>query len=587
MSTASAATRRGGDWLTAGVTGGIFTPERLSDEHRLVGLTAAEFVANEVEPAIEKLDAKDWVAARNLVLRCGELGLIGVDTPERFGGVGLDKAAAVVVGEAIGAVPSFAMTFGAQSGLAIVPILCFGSAEQQQRYLPKIVSGDWLGAYCLSESGAGSDALGVRTRATRAADGSWRLTGEKMWITNGAFADVFIVFAKVDGDAFTAFIVERGFAGVSAGKEEHKMGLHGSSTTPVLLADAHVPAANVLGEIGRGHKVAFNVLNYGRFKIGAMCTGAARATIAEAAAYALSRRQFGEPLASFGAIRHKLAEMTTRLYAVESMLYRTAGLIDAAAAIGGHEPHVVAAALEEFALESSLLKVAGSEMIDFVVDENVQIHGGNGFVRDYAAERRYRDTRVYRIFEGTNEINRLLVPTLLIKRARKGGPPVLDAAARALRAGDPAPPAAGSGEAPDVAHQAAAALKQLALWSLGLAADRYGDALGNEQEVLMLVADLVIDAYAADSAALRAAQAKAARHPLAEAHADAAAVVASAALDRAGAGARTVGIAAGTTPADVESAIARLARLSPVDTIAARRRLAAVVADRRRYPFQS
>src|SRR5262245_48915616 len=291
MSTAT--TMRGGEWLLGDVPAtSIFTREQLSEEHRLVGRTAAEFVAQEVTPALPALERKDWAQARALVGRAGDLGLIGTDVPERLGGVGLDKVAAIVVGEAIGPSASFATTFGAQTGLAIIPILCFGTEAQQEKYLPRIVSGEIVGAYCLSESASGSDALGARTRATRAPDGSWRLSGEKLWITNGGFADVFIVFAKVDGEAFTAFIVERGFPGVSSGKEEHKLGLHGSSTTPLILQDAHVPAENLLGEIGRGHKIAFNVLNYGRFKLAAMCSGGAVDTIGEATRYALSRRQF-------------------------------------------------------------------------------------------------------------------------------------------------------------------------------------------------------------------------------------------------------------------------------------------------------
>src|SRR5688572_24279278 len=424
--------RSGAEWLVADTPADeVFTPERLSAEHRLIEQTAAEFMTNEVAPALADLEKKDWAKARALVARAGELGLIGVDTPEEFGGVGLDKAAAIVVGEAVGESASFATTFGAQTGLVIIPVLCFGTPDQQQKYLPKIVSGEMIGAYCLSESGSGSDALSARTKATKLADGSWSLTGEKMWITNGGFADVFIVFAKVDGEHFSAFIVERGFPGVSSGKEEHKMGLHGSSTTPIVLQDAKVPAANLLGEIGKGHKIAFNVLNYGRFKLAAMCTGGARGTVGEAARYALSRRQFGQPIATFGAIRQKLADMSLRLYAAESALYRTTGLIDGQIA-GSHDAATVLAALEEFAFEASLLKVLSSEMVDFVVDENVQIHGGNGFVADYPAERRYRDARVNRIFEGTNEINRLLMPGILIKRGLKGALPLI-ASAKALR----------------------------------------------------------------------------------------------------------------------------------------------------------
>ena len=414
-------TIRGGAWLIEATSEPIFTPERLSDEHQLIRQTADEFVASEVLPALDRLEQKDWALARALVRRCGDLGLLGTDVPEAYGGVELDKVSSIVVGEAVGRAASFATTFGAQTGLAITPLLCFGTEEQKQRYLPGLVSGEIIGAYALSESGSGSDALGAKARATRQADGSFVLSGEKMWITNGGFADLFIVFAKVDAEHFTAFLVERSFPGVSTGQEEHKLGLHGSSTTPLLLQDVRVPASHVLGEVGRGHKVAFNVLNYGRFKLAAMCSGGAKLAIEEAAGYAVQRKQFGQPIASFGAIRHKLGEMAVRTYAVEAMLYRTAGLIDGMLQ-GSHASDAVLAALEEFAIEASILKVAASEMLDFVLDENVQIHGGNGFVRDYPAERHYRDARVNRIFEGTNEINRLLVPGMLARRAHQGRP---------------------------------------------------------------------------------------------------------------------------------------------------------------------
>ena len=361
-----------------------------------------------------------------------------------------------------------------------------------------------IGAYALSESGSGSDALSARTRAERQPDGSFVLNGEKMWITNGGFADLFIVFAKVlDGSEtgqFTAFIVERAFPGVSGGKEEHKMGLHGSSTTPLILQDARVPAGNVLGEIGKGHKVAFNVLNYGRFKLAAMCSGGARRVIGESASYAAERRQFGQPIATFGAIRHKLAEMVIREYAVEAMLYRTAGLIDSSLQ-GSHASDAVLAALEEFAIEASILKVASSEMIDFVVDENVQIHGGNGFVHDYPAEGQYRDARVNRIFEGTNEINRLLIPGMLARRAVKGGLPLI-AAARRLQDDllTPMPAAAVGDAALDAAQAAVTAMKKVALMVLGTAMQTYGARLADEQEVLTRAADIIIDVYASDSA---------------------------------------------------------------------------------------
>ena len=511
-------TARGGAWLIEEATEPIFTPERLSDEHKLIRQTAEEFVTTEVLTVLDQLEQKDWTLARALVRRSGDLGLLGTDVPEAYGGVELDKVSSIVVGEAVGQASSFATTFGAQTGLAITPLVCFGTEEQKQRYLPGLVSGEIVGAYALSESGSGSDALGAKARATRHADGSFVLSGEKMWITNGGFADLFIVFAKVDAELFTAFLVERSFPGVSSGQEEHKLGLHGSSTTPLLMQDVRVPAGNVLGEVGRGHKVAFNVLNYGRFKLAAMCSGGAKLAIAEAAGYAVQRKQFGQPIASFGAIRHKLGEMAVQTYAIEAMLYRTAGLIDGVLQ-GSHASDAVLAALEEFAIEASILKVAASEMLDFVLDENIQIHGGNGFVRDYPAERHYRDARVNRIFEGTNEINRLLVPGMLARRAVKGGLPLI-AAARRLQDELLTPaPAELPGDAPlDNERRSVAAMKKVALMVLGTAMQTYGDKLADEQEVLSGAADIIIDVYAAESAVMRAAQAATGLH------ADAAAV---------------------------------------------------------------
>jgi len=397
MTTSATSARKGGAWLIEDTPpGDVLTPARLTDEHRMIGQTAVDFVTNEVLTVLDRLEQKDWALARDLVRQCGELGLIATDVPERFGGLDLDKTAAVVVAEGLGRSASFATTFGGQTGLAIMPLLLYGTEAQKAKYLPGLASGELVGAYALSESGSGSDALSVRTRATRQPDGSYRLDGEKMWITNGGFADVIIVFAKIDGEHFSAFIVERGFAGVSSGKEEHKMGLHGSSTTPIILQNAEVPADNLLGEAGKGHKVAFNVLNYGRFKLAAMCSGGAKAVIGEACRYASERRQFGRPIASFGAIRHKIGEMVAQEYAIESMLFRTVGLIDAALhgatdGAASHEGEPLRAALEEYAVESSILKVAASESIDFILDENIQIHGGNGFVRDYPAERHYRE----------------------------------------------------------------------------------------------------------------------------------------------------------------------------------------------------
>jgi alkylation response protein AidB-like acyl-CoA dehydrogenase len=576
---------KGGEWLTTDVEAGeIGTPERLSDEHRLVAQTATEFVTKEVLPVLPELEKKNWTLARQLIKRAGDLGLLGTDVPEAYGGVELDKTASIVVGEVIGITASFATTFGAQTGLTILPILCFGTDEQRRKYLPRIVNGEMIGAYCLSESASGSDALGARARAMRQPDGSWRLNGEKLWITNGGFADLFIVFAKVDGEQFSAFIVERAFKGVANGKEEHKMGLHGSSTTPIVLADAEVPAANLLGEVGRGHKIAFNVLNYGRFKLAGMCTGGARSCLVEAATYAASRRQFGQPIASFGAIRHKLAEMAIRTFAVESALYRTAGLIDATIASGSE----AAAALEEFAVEASILKVAASEMLDFVVDENVQIHGGNGFVADYPAERHYRDARVNRIFEGTNEINRLLVPSMLIKRSLKSGLPIV-AAAKRLQDELMSPPALGDETDEPVANarRTIAALKKTALMAIGLALETHGEALQHEQETVMLVADIIIDVFIAESALLRAEQAASARLQTATLQADAASVLAHDAGLRADASMRTLlpSLGSGDTLRTTLAALRRLLKIPPVNTIQARRRIADAIVERRGYIY--
>ncbi len=589
-STTSAVVRRGGDWLLdATASGDVFSPERLSDEHRLIAQTAAEFLEKEVLPAISRLETKDWALAKALVKRAGDLGLLGTDVPEKFGGIDLDKAAAIVVGEAIGGDASFATTFGAQTGLAIIPILCFGTEAQQQKYLPGIIAGDIVGAYCLSESGSGSDALGARAKATKQADGSWVLNGEKMWITNGGFADLYIVFAKVDGEQFSAFLVEKSFPGVSHGKEEHKMGLHGSSTTPVLLQDAKVPAENLLGEVGKGHKIAFNVLNYGRFKLAGMCSGGAKMSIGQATKYALTRRQFGQPIASFGAIRHKLAEMTIRAYVVESALYRATGLIDEMIARGGGTSAAALASLEEFAIEASLLKVASSEMLDYVLDENVQIHGGNGFVHDYPAERHYRDARVNRIFEGTNEINRLLAPGMLIKRALKGGVPLI-AAAKRLQDELLAPPigmASGGATPAELMAGTVAGMKKTALMVLGLAMQTYGGALEEHQEVLMLASDIMMDTFLAESALLRADQAATVGGASAGNHADAAAVFTHDAALRADAAARTAiqAMTSGDTQRTMLAALRRILKVTPVDTIAARRRLADAVTERKGYVF--
>jgi alkylation response protein AidB-like acyl-CoA dehydrogenase len=586
MTTATTQTAKGGEWLVAEADpAAVMTRERISDEHRLIERTAAEFMDQEVLPAIERLEQKDWALNRELVGKCGSLGLLGTNVPESYGGVDLDKVSTMLVSEQMARSASFAVTFGAQANLTVLPIYMFGTEAQKQRYLPGLVSGEMVGAYCLSESGSGSDALGAKARAVRQPDGSFVLSGEKMWITNGGFADVYVVFAKVDGEHFTAFLIERAWPGVSAGKEEHKMGLHGSSTTPVILQDVKVPADAVLGEIGKGHKVAFNVLNFGRFKLGAMVLGGARQSVGDAAKYAATRRQFGQAIASFGAIRHKLGEMTARTYALESLMYRTAGLIDQRIAATGASAAATLQALEEFAVEASIAKVYGSETVDFVIDEALQIFGGNGFVADYPIERRYRDARVNRIFEGTNEINRLLIPGMLIKRAVKGDLPLM-AAAKALQAEIMGPPAMHEDDGRLAAEaRATTAFKKVVLLVAGVAMQRHGEKLQDEQEVLMHLADLVIDAYLAESAVLRARAAAGAGD--AALHAAAATAVVHEAAGRLELSARQAlaALADGDTLRVHLAALRRLLKLTPANLVAVRRQIADAAVAKGAYPF--
>jgi len=571
---------RGGSWLLEETEASdIFTPEQLSDEHRLMAQTTTEFVDSEVLPMLDRLEQKDWQLARSLLKRCGELGLLGIAVPEAYGGLDLDKTSSLAVIERIGPSASFATTFGGQANLTILPLVLFGTPAQKEKYLPRLVSGEIVGAYALSESGSGSDALAAKTRAVKQPDGSWLLNGEKMWISNGGFADVFIVFAKVDGEQFTAFIVERAFGGVTSGNEEHKMGLHGSSTTPILLQDVRVPADNVLGEIGKGHKVALNTLNYGRFSLGAMCIGGARVAIADAASYAASRRQFGQPIGSFGAIKHKLGEMIARTYAVESLVYRTAGLIDATLASSSHDGGAIARAFEEYAVEASIAKVAGSEALDFVLDENVQVHGGNGFVKDYSAERYFRDARVNRIFEGTNEINRLLIPGMLARRAVKGEIPLI-AAARRLQ-DDVLSPSIGSTSGSDDGvlgdeTRTIAAFKKVALMVIGTAMQTYGEKLTDQQEVLGYAADILIDSYAGESAVLRARSATTGDPRRSDLHVAAARVFVHDAGLRIEAAARSAlsAMTEGDTLRTLLAALRRLLKVTPVNTVALRRTLA-------------
>jgi len=572
-------TQKGGAWLLEDTPlETVFTPARMTEEHRLIDQTAREFVTNEVVANNDRLETKDWDFARQLLLRAGELGLLGTDVPEAYGGLQLDKVSSAIIASRLGQSGSFSSAFGAQTGLVVMPIRTFGTEEQKQRYLPKLVNGESVGAYCLSESGSGSDALGAKTRAARQDDGSYVLNGEKMWITNGGFADVFVVFAKVDGEHFTAFIVERSFDGVSSGQEEHKMGLLGSSTTPVILQDVRVPAENLLGDVGKGHKVAFSVLNYGRFKLGASTVGSCQSGLGESARYAAERHQFGQPIANFGAIKHKLGEMVTRTYAIESMVFRTAGLLDTM--LGDEESiddAALLAALDEYAIESSILKVTGSEYLHYILDENVQIHGGNGFVRDYPAERHYRDSRVNRIFEGTNEINRLLIPGMLVKRRLQGVLPLVGAAKKLhdeVLSPSPRPQLADG----PLAQQAATVgmLKRVGLATLGLAMQTYGEKLSDEQEVLSFVSDILMDTFASESVVLRAQNAADGAESTAELQGDAASTFVNDAAARVDVSARTAlaAMAEGDTLRTHLAAVRRLLKVMPVNTVKLRRRLA-------------
>ncbi len=500
----------GGNFLLTETDPGlVFTPEDLSSEQRLMAQTAEKFMEKEVMPNLEALEHQEDGLTPKLFRKAGELGLLGMGVPTEYDGLGLDRATTVGVEEQLTRLGGFGVTCGAHCGIGTQPLLYFGTEAQKNKYLSKLATGEWMAAYALSEAGSGSDALGLRTKATLSADGKhYLLNGTKMWISNAAWANLITVFAKVDGQHVSAFLVESSFPGVSTGKEEHKLGIKSSSTRRVILEDAKVPVENLLGEVGKGAYIAFNILNIGRYKLGAGAIGAAKESLKVATRYALERQQFNKPIASFGLIQQKLAAMATSIFAGESTVYRTATMIDAVMETGEVMDSMKPAfprALDEFALECSIVKVACSEILDDVADESLQIHGGYGYTEEFPAARTMRDSRINRIFEGTNEINRLFIPGVLLRRAQRGRFPLVAAITKVTKElFDPAPLEDGSGGDELAAAQALLVnAKKLALFVSGVAYQKFGEKLAEEQEVVGRLSDIIIDVYLGESALLR------------------------------------------------------------------------------------
>jgi len=567
----------------------IFTPEDFTEEHRMIAETTREFIDNEVVPRIAELEKHDWKLSRELIVKAAELGLVGANIPEEYGGLGLDQTSGALIGEGIGRSASFATTVGAQSGIGLLPIIYFGTEEAKQKYLSRIASGELVTAYALTESGSGSDALAAKATARLSEDGKeYILNGEKMWITNGGFADLFVVFAKVDGDKFSGFIVERQ-EGLTSGAEEHKMGIKGSSTTALVLNDVRTPVENLLGEVGKGAKIAFNILNIGRFKLGAMCAGGMKLMIHESVRYANERHQFGKAISSFGAIKTKLAEMAIKTWVGEAMVYRTVGLIESSTS-DTKDPDAKLRAIEEYAAECSIIKVALSEYCGFVADEMVQIFGGYGYSAEYPADRAYRDARINRIFEGTNEINRMLIPGMLMKRAMTGKLALLPAAQKLMQEVlEPSMPSFDEDETVLAAEQKLAQnAKKVALMMLGTAAQKYMMALSEQQEILMGIADIIIDAFAMESAILRAQKLAASQGTeQAARYLDMTRVFCNDAVERIDANAKNTlaGMSEGDELRTMLAALRRFTKLTPMNTIAARREIADQMIKANKYVY--
>lgn len=517
MTKKTAEVLKGGGFLIEDVTyDQMYTPEDFTDEHKMIAKTTEDYIEQDVLPHIDEIENHQFEHSVRLLKKAGELGLLGADVPEEYGGLGLDKISSALITEKFSRAGSFSLSYGAHVGIGSLPIVFFGTEEQKKKYLPDLASGEKIAAYALTEPGSGSDALGAKTTAVLNEAGThYVLTGEKQWITNSAFADVFVVYAKVDGEKFSAFIVEKDFRGVSTGPEEKKMGIKGSSTRTLILDQAEVPKENLLGEIGKGHVIAFNILNIGRYKLAVGTIGASKRVIELSAAYANQRRQFKTPIAGFSLTQEKIATMASRLYAMESSVYRTVGLFEdnmsQFTAEDLKDGRQIAKSIAEYAIECSLNKVFGSETLDYIVDEGVQIHGGYGFMQEYEVERAYRDSRINRIFEGTNEINRLIVPSTFLKKAMKGELPLFEKAQalqEELMMLMPEEPGTGVLEQEKYIVKQA---KKIALFAAGLAAQKYGKAIDREQEILVNIADIVSNVYAMESAVLRTEKAIAAQ----------------------------------------------------------------------------
>jgi butyryl-CoA dehydrogenase len=570
----------------------VFTPEDFTEQHQLIGQTAEEFAVNEIIPNAEKIEHKDFSVTRDLLKKAGELGLSSVEIPEAYGGLDMDKVTAAVIADHIAKYAGFATSWGGHTGIGTLPIVYFGTEQQKKKYLPRLATGEIVGAYALSEASSGSDALNCRARAQLSPDGKhYILNGEKMWITNGGFADLFTVFAKVDGEKFTAFLVEKTFPGFSIGAEEHKMGIRGSSTCPIILNDCKVPVENLLGDIGKGHIIAFNILNVGRFKLGAMCVGGARVSLENSIGYAKQRKAFGKVIADFGLVREKLANMAVGVYTGESMVYRTVGMMDVALSevdkTGPDAIKEIRKAIEEYAVECSIIKVWGSEMIDYVVDETVQIYGGYGFVEEYPAERAYRDARINRIFEGTNEINRLIITGFLLKRAMSGQLPLMPAIKKLMDEVLSGPSVGEEVEGPLAEERKLVAqAKKLGLFAAGSATQKYMQAIQDQQEVMGAIADMTIETYAMESAVLRAQKiversgAAAAALPIAMTR-----VYLSQAMDKIEAASRRIiaAVAEGDMLRTQLAILRRLAKYEPFNTIGLRQQIAQKVIERGKY----